>query len=131
MPFYQMPHLHLDKLFGTLKERYMTREGGYTRVIRTEPMNTFDQAESAVLEFVDGARDSRFMLTAKAVARDRTLGQDHTDMTRENIEKVTKGRSEAEFEAMVRRYMVKNLKSPQDRMERQTKKADVDMKQVD
>ncbi|OAA60719.1 50S ribosomal protein L17 [Cordyceps fumosorosea ARSEF 2679] len=109
-----MPHLHLPKLLGPLKERYMNREGGYTRVVRTEPMNTYDQAESAILEFVDGPRDSRFMLTAKTVARDRMLGQAHRDLTLENIDKVTKHRGEAEFEAMVKRYMVKDIKRNRD-----------------
>ncbi|KAJ3472325.1 hypothetical protein NLG97_g11086 [Lecanicillium saksenae] len=95
-------------------------------------MNTYDQAETAILEFVDGARDSRFMLTAKAVARDRALGQDHTEMTRENMEKVTKHRGEAEFEAMVRRYMVKNIKTGKgNKKSEQAPKEDVDMKQVD
>ncbi|KAJ6787787.1 hypothetical protein PWT90_01464 [Aphanocladium album] len=125
------PHLHLGKLFGPLKERYMNREGGYTRVVRTEPMNTFDQAESAILEFVDGARDSRFMLTAKAVARDRLIGQEHTELTRTNMEKVTKNRGEEEFEAMVRRYMVKNINSGEAESSQQGPKSDVDMKQVD
>lgn len=71
-------------------------------------MNTYDQAETAILEFVDGPRDSRFMMTAKTVARDRLLGQDHTDMTLNNIKKVTQFRGEPEFEAMVERYMAKN-----------------------
>ncbi|KAI9878758.1 MAG: hypothetical protein M1823_006916, partial [Watsoniomyces obsoletus] len=50
------PHKHLGKIFGELRERYASRQGGYTRVLRTEPKKR-DQAESAVLELVDGPKD--------------------------------------------------------------------------
>ena len=95
----------------------MNRDGGYTRVVRTEPMNKFDQAESAILEFVDGARDSRFMLIAKTVARDRLAGREHTDMTLHNLKKVTQFRGEEEFEAMVKRYMVKSIEPLEEEQE--------------
>ncbi|KAM0303254.1 hypothetical protein HYE67_010860 [Fusarium culmorum] len=100
------PDIHLPKLLGELKSRYLTREGGYTRVVRTESKNTYDQGESAILELVDGPKDSRFMMTAKTVARDRMLGKDHTPVTRTNIKKVTQFRGEEPFEEMVRRFMV-------------------------
>lgn len=74
--------------------------------MRTESKNTYDQGESAILEFVDGPKDSRFMMTAKTVARDRMLGQEHTPVTRTNIKKVTQFRGEVPFEEMVRRFMV-------------------------
>ncbi|KAF5025211.1 hypothetical protein F66182_2677 [Fusarium sp. NRRL 66182] len=100
------PHTLLPKLLGELRTRYLTREGGYTRVVRTESKNTYDQGESAILEFVDGPKDSRFMMTAKTVARDRMLGKEHTPVTKTNIKKVTQFRGEAPFEAMVQRFMV-------------------------
>ncbi|KAF5979881.1 hypothetical protein FBULB1_5481 [Fusarium bulbicola] len=100
------PTTTLPKLLGELRNRYLTREGGYTRVVRTESKNTYDQGESAILEFVDGPKDSRFMMTAKTVARDRMLGQEHTPVTRTNIKKVTQFRGEVPFEEMVRRFMV-------------------------
>ncbi|PFH62722.1 hypothetical protein XA68_12150 [Ophiocordyceps unilateralis] len=100
-----MPLLLMPKLFGEIRNRYLTREGGYTRVLRTEPKKSFDQAESAILEFVDGARDSRFMMTAKAVARDRILGRLSTPLTQKNVKKVTLFRSEAEFQRMVERFI--------------------------
>ncbi|KAF5615161.1 mitochondrial ribosomal 8 [Fusarium sp. NRRL 52700] len=100
------PTTTLPKLLGELRNRYLTREGGYTRVVRTESKNTYDQGESAILEFVDGPKDSRFMMTAKTVARDRMLGQEHTPVTRTNIKKVTQFRGEAPFEEMVRRFMI-------------------------
>lgn len=95
----------MPKLFGLLKDRYATREGGYTRVVRTEPKNIYDQGESAILELVDGPKDSRFMMTAKTVARDRMLGQQSTPVTLQNVKKVTKFRSEEELEDMVQRFM--------------------------
>ncbi|KAH7011738.1 ribosomal protein L17 [Ilyonectria destructans] len=99
------PHILLPKLFGELRQRYLPREGGYTRVVRTESKNTYDQGESAILEFVDGPKDSRFMMTAKTVARDRMLGNDHTPVTRLNIKKVTQFRGKEDFEAMVQKFI--------------------------
>ncbi|KAM0429388.1 hypothetical protein ACHAPT_006606 [Fusarium lateritium] len=100
------PNILLPKLLGELRNRYLTREGGYTRVVRTESKNTYDQGESAILEFVDGPKDSRFMMTAKTVARDRMLGQEHTPVTRTNIKKVTQFRGEEPFEEMVQKFLL-------------------------
>ncbi|KAF4962511.1 hypothetical protein FSARC_9405 [Fusarium sarcochroum] len=106
------PHTLLPKLLGELRTRYLTREGGYTRVVRTESKNTYDQGESAILEFVDGPKDSRFMMTAKTVARDRSLGKQHTPVTKTNIKKVTQFRGEGPFEEMVKKFLV--LKANED-----------------
>src|SRR5690242_15955729 len=46
---------HMDKLFGELRERYANRPGGYTRVLRQEPIRD-DAAPSAILSLVDGPR---------------------------------------------------------------------------
>lgn len=100
------PHILLPKLMGELRNRYLTREGGYTRVVRTESKNTYDQGESAILELVDGPKDSRFMMTAKTVARDRMLGQEHTPVTRTNIKKVTQFRGKEPFEEMVQKFLL-------------------------
>ncbi|EAQ92429.1 hypothetical protein CHGG_00664 [Chaetomium globosum CBS 148.51] len=99
------PHELLPKLFGELRERYAERPGGYTRVLRTEPKDKYNQAPSAILELVDGPKDMRFAMTAAAVARDRSLGKPHTDLTQKNIAKVTRYRREGReaFEAMVGR----------------------------
>ncbi|KAK9445639.1 Ribosomal protein L17 [Metarhizium brunneum] len=99
------PHILMPKLFGELRNRYLTREGGYTRVVRTEPKNTYDQGESSILEFVDGPKDSRFMMTAKTIARDRLLGRESTPVTAQNIKKVTQFRGEKDLEAMVQRFL--------------------------
>ncbi|KAL7936661.1 putative ribosomal protein YmL8 [Trichoderma chlorosporum] len=100
------PNLLMPKLFGELRNRYLSREGGYTRVVRTEPKNTYDQGESAILEFVDGKKDSRFMMTAKTLARDRLLGRPSTPVTLQNVKKVTKFRDQKELEDMVQRFMI-------------------------
>jgi len=92
----------IPKLFGPLAERYKGRPGGYTRVLRIEPLKT-DQAPSAILELVDGPKDMRFALTAKTVARCRTEGKDLSELTLKNIKKVTQFRKggEPELEKMV------------------------------
>ncbi|KAL2140283.1 hypothetical protein VTI28DRAFT_4038 [Corynascus sepedonium] len=97
------PHELMPKLFGEIRERYLSRPGGYTRVLRTEPKDKYDQAPSAILELVDGPKDMRFAMTAAAVARDRALGKPHTDLTHKNIEKVTRFRRDGHdaFEEMV------------------------------
>lgn len=101
----QTPHDLLPKLFGEIRERYQHRPGGYTRVLRTEPKDSYDQAPSAVLELVDGRRDMRFAMTAATVARDRAAGREHTDITLLNVAKVTRFRKEgqAELDGMVER----------------------------
>ncbi|KXX79297.1 hypothetical protein MMYC01_203233 [Madurella mycetomatis] len=97
------PHELMPKLFGEIRDRYLNRPGGYTRVLRTEPKDKYDQAPSAILELVDGPKDMRFAMTAAAVARDRKLGKSHTDLTQKNISKVTRYRQEGreEFEKLV------------------------------
>ncbi|KAI1874184.1 uncharacterized protein JN550_002763 [Neoarthrinium moseri] len=97
------PHDLLPKLFTTLRQRYQDRPGGYTRVLRTEPRSTYDQAPTAILEFVDGPKDMRFHMTAATCARDQRLGRAPTAITELNRRKVTRFRAggRAEFDAMV------------------------------
>lgn len=111
--FKQTPHLLMPKLFGKLKTRYANRPGGYTRVLRTEPKKD-DQAQSAVLELVDGPYDMRFAITAAAVGRDRELGREHSELTLRNRAKVTRYRRQGDeaFEAMVLRTQRLNLSEP-------------------
>ncbi|KAK6856695.1 ribosomal protein YmL8 [Apiospora arundinis] len=82
----------MPKLFTTLRQRYEARPGGYTRVLRTEPKSTYDQAPSAILEFVDGPKDMRFHMTAARVAKDHLLGQRPNKLTLLNRKKVTQFR---------------------------------------
>ena len=91
----QEPHKHLDKLFGPLRERYLNRPGGYTRVLRIEPLKP-DQAPSAILELVDGPRDMRFAMTAKALVKQREEGAGMNEITSWNVRKVTRFREGGE-----------------------------------
>ncbi|KAG0652160.1 54S ribosomal subunit [Hyphodiscus hymeniophilus] len=102
------PHELLPKLFGELRERYANRPGGYTRVLRMEPMKE-DQAPSAILELVDGPKDMRFAMTARTVARLEEEGKELNEMTQRNVEKVTQFRQDGEekLKSMVER--MKNL----------------------
>ncbi|CAD6445287.1 39f4a745-f077-4fcc-bfd3-e09d3200ceed [Sclerotinia trifoliorum] len=98
------PHGLLPKLFGPLRERYAQRPGGYTRVLRIEPLKA-DQAPSAILELVDGPKDTRWAMTARTVARFRSERIPLNSITERNVEKVTqfrKGGEEA-FEKFVTR----------------------------
>lgn len=103
LPNTQTPDALLPKLFGELRERYLARPGGYTRVLRTEPKDRGDQAPSAILELVDGQRDMRFAMTAATVARDEVLGRDSSHITKMNVKKLTAFRQDgdAEFRALV------------------------------
>lgn len=86
-----------------MRERYASRPGGYTRVLRIEPIKE-DQAPSAILELVDGPKDMRFALTARTIARQRKEGEEINEMTRRNLEKVTRFRpgGEKDLEKMVK-----------------------------
>jgi len=92
--FYK-PHELIPKLFGPLRERYAERPGGYTRVLRVEPLKP-DHAPSAILELVDGPKDMRFAMTARTIAKDRAKGVEPTEMTERNMEKVTRFRPNGE-----------------------------------
>jgi len=95
----------VPKLFSTIRERYLTRPGGYTRVLRIEPLKQ-DQAPSAILELVDGPRDMRFAMTARTLAHQRVEGREVNDVTARNILKVTRYRDggEGELEKMAGRF---------------------------
>jgi large subunit ribosomal protein L17 len=95
----------LPKLFGILRQRYEHRPGGYTRVLRIEPTKE-DQAPSAILELVDGPKDMRFALTARTIAKIEGEGRRINDMTRANIQKVTRYRQNGEqaLETMVEKF---------------------------
>lgn len=82
----------VPKLFGPIRERYESRPGGYTRVLRVEPMKE-DQAESAILELVDGPRDMRFAMTAKTLAR-RPANLGLTPGITTHVKKVTQFRKD-------------------------------------
>lgn len=94
----------IPKLFGELRERYAARAGGYTRVLQIESPKE-DQARSAILELVDGPRDMRYNMTARTLARNLREKTEPTEITRRNMEKVTRFRERGmqELEALARR----------------------------
>lgn len=80
----------VPKLFGPIRERYLERPGGYTRILRIEPTKE-DQAESAILELVDGPRDMRFAMTAKTLSNLPETTR-MNELTARNVKKVTQFR---------------------------------------
>lgn len=80
----------VPKLFGPIRERYLTRPGGYTRVLRIEPVKE-DQAESAILELVDSPKDMRFAMTAKTLSQ-LPENKRMNDITASYVKKVTQFR---------------------------------------
>ena len=103
----QTPHEMLKKLFGPLRERYANRPGGYTRVLRIEPLKE-DQAPSAILELVDGPKDMRFAMTARTVAHLKRERKELNEMTKRNVEKVTQFRKNGKRDL---NSMVRQMKS--------------------
>ncbi|KAI9701524.1 MAG: hypothetical protein M1836_001580 [Candelina mexicana] len=87
----QKPLELVPKLFGPIRERYVNRPGGYTRVLRIEPIKE-DQAVSAILELVDGPKDMRFAMTARTLANQRANDWEVNEVTARNIQKVTRYR---------------------------------------
>lgn len=59
----------IPKLFTSLRERYLNRPGGYTRIHKFGNRQG-DNAPQAILELVDNPRDLRMELTAKAIGWD-------------------------------------------------------------
>lgn len=89
--YLHQPQLHINKVFGELAKRYAERPGGYTRLLLSEPLKD-DQAESAILSLVDGPKDMRFNMTARALLRQQTEGLPMNELTATNIRKVTRFR---------------------------------------
>lgn len=78
----------------------------------TEPRNRHDQAETAILELVDGVKDTQFMMAAKTVARERLLGLRPTPLTEINVKKATQFRKKGDFETMVQKFMELSTAEP-------------------
>lgn len=82
----------LPKLFTTLSARYSDRPGGYTRIHKFG-RRFGDNAPHAIVSLVDGPRDIKYEMTARATGRERAMGEER-EMTGRNREKVLKYRSE-------------------------------------
>ncbi|KAF2018127.1 50S ribosomal protein L17 [Aaosphaeria arxii CBS 175.79] len=106
------PDIMVPKLFQVYGPRYADRPGGYTRVLRIEPIKE-DQAESAILELVDGPRDMRFAMTAQTLAH-KPEEQPLNEMTAKNVEKVTKFRKNGmeDLREMVEQLRIHNQNKP-------------------
>lgn len=120
----QKPDITIPLLFNEYASRYASRPGGYTR-IHLYGNRLGDNAPHAVIELVDGPRDLRFEMTARAVGRETveaalsgrigefsysegtsgssasgqeqgTSGAVLRDITRKNLEKVLRYRSEGD-----------------------------------
>ena len=104
----QRPEDILPKLFGPLAQRYSNRPGGYTRVLRVEPKDKYDQAPSAILELVDGQREMKFSMVAMTIARCAREEKTLSAITVDNIKKLTKFRPDGEAKLMA---LVERLKS--------------------
>ncbi|KAK6339091.1 hypothetical protein TWF696_009878 [Orbilia brochopaga] len=114
---YLYVHQLNEKLFGTIRERYANRGGGFTRVLHIEPYNG-DAAPSAILELVDGSKDMRFAMTAKAVARNIYERTALHPMTLQNVEKVTRFRTNGKEELRkLVDYFVEALKKKNERID--------------
>ena len=95
-------------VFKKYGERYAERPGGYTRVLRIEPIKE-DQAPSAILELVDGPRDIRFAMTAKTLAsapKDTMMNE----VTASNVQKVTQFRKDGmdQLRAMIEKMRLQS-----------------------
>ena len=89
--YLHQPQKHIDKVFGELRMRYAERPGGYTRLLLSEPLKD-DSAESAILSLVDGPKDMRFNMTARALLRQQTENLPMNELTATNVRKVTRFR---------------------------------------
>lgn len=105
----------VPKLFGPIRERYLDRPGGYTRVLRIEPVKE-DQAESAILELVDGPQDMRFAMTAKTLSN-LPERKPMNELTAKNVKKVTQFRKDGvdQLREMVEKMRVGKKKNWDDR----------------
>ncbi|BEJ17057.1 hypothetical protein CspHIS471_0604580 [Cutaneotrichosporon sp. HIS471] len=98
----------LPKVFGQLAERYADRPGGYTRIQRFGK-RPGDNAPVAILSLVDGPRDLKFEMAARAAARD-SLTSDMLPRTRRSVQRVLKYRGDegkAEFDALKQDYSLR------------------------
>ena len=113
----------MPKLYGELRDRYLERPGGYTRVLRIEPLKE-DQAPSAILELVDGPKDMRFAITAKTLAKERHSETGVREMTAKNIRKVTQFRpnGEQQLEELVDRLEELEHEGPEEKLLREKRR---------
>lgn len=82
----------MPKLFTSLRQRYIDRPGGYTRIHKFGNRQG-DNAPQAILELVDNPRDLRLEMTAKAIGWDilaKKIGETNGEPGPVDIEEVAK-----------------------------------------
>lgn len=89
------PDMLIPKLFDQLRDRYMSFNGGYTRVLRLEP-RLGDNAPQSILELIGGKRDMRRAMTARVVARFEQLGVPLDGTTEKNVLKICRDKEATE-----------------------------------
>lgn len=91
-------------------EYYSVRRGDKNAVPERKPA---DQAPSAILELVDGPKDMRFAMTARAIARQREEGLKEHELTALNKQKVTRFRKDGvqALEAAVQKLQLRDSES--------------------
>jgi large subunit ribosomal protein L17 len=70
------PTTLLPKLFTTLSDRYASRSGGYTRIHRFG-RRPGDNAPHCILSLVDGPKDLKFEMLARAVGKETVRASLH------------------------------------------------------
>lgn len=84
------------KILSEIFERYPQRSHGFTRIIKLEPRLGEDKAPMSVLELVDSEYEIKLWYTAKIVARLQLQGLELDDITKKDVEKLTKLRVDGE-----------------------------------
>ncbi|GJJ09611.1 hypothetical protein Clacol_003834 [Clathrus columnatus] len=111
MGFILKPEI-LPKLFTSLRERYLGRPGGYTRIHKFGNRQG-DNAPQAILELVDNPRDLRLEMTAKAVGWDilaKKLRNGNGEVNSVNIEEIAKAvHSASENQNEISRPLLRDL----------------------
>ncbi|EMR09883.1 ribosomal protein L17 [Pneumocystis murina B123] len=80
------PEKTIPKLRKIVSERFLERPGGYTRVLKL-PSRKSDSAPMAVLEYIDGPKDTRFLMTVKTMINNEKLKKEISEKTMKNIKK--------------------------------------------
>jgi ribosomal protein L17 len=118
------PRTLLHKVFNNLSERYAERPGGYTRITKFG-RRPGDHAPMALVSLVDGPRDIKFEMAARAAAREATIVHRDTGspapmgflgtrpLTVRNVKQVLKYRSDEDkyrFTELARDFSVRPLR---------------------
>ncbi|CCF57408.1 hypothetical protein KAFR_0C04170 [Kazachstania africana CBS 2517] len=100
----------LINLVNAIAPKYISRQGGYTRVIRLEPRLT-DKACESILELVDtpildkdgnlNKGNLKFWLLIKNVINDESQSKPYNDITIHNLQKMAKFKDRKQFETEI------------------------------